>query len=180
MKDGTLLRQYLDANRINKSDLADKMGIERSTLYSYFSTTKFRKGVADMLIEALPIESIDELRNKVYHDVALVPVYKETTAQMKDYEALKPEYFLTIPQFQDCTFACRVDDDSMIPRYKPGSIIICKELGGDYITPGKPYLIWTRQDQMLLLRYIMNYDVDVLLRASNSLLPRPYHTKNRD
>lgn len=49
MHHGEQLQAYLDDQRINKSDFADKLGVKRATLYQMFGRKKFTKDLIDQL-----------------------------------------------------------------------------------------------------------------------------------
>lgn len=165
--EGKLLKQFLQNQDISVLELANKLGKSRHTIYSYFRTNTLQAAIKRQLKEAIGFELQDGEIVRGKTQLVGVPVFQETVADMKHYEALEPTHFLTIPYFQDCTFACRLDDDSMSPRFKRGSVIVCKEITGDYVTPGKPYLIITKSDKLLVVRYIMKINGRALLRANN-------------
>ncbi len=51
MHHGEKLQAYLDDQRINKSDFAEKLGVKRATLYQMFGRKKFTKELIDQLNE---------------------------------------------------------------------------------------------------------------------------------
>ncbi|MEG1899626.1 MAG: S24 family peptidase [Bacteroidales bacterium] len=65
---------------------------------------------------------------------------------MNNYKSID----LQIPEFRDCTDAVNLYGDSMIPRYKPGQIIIIKEWTESFIEYGYVYLIITKNGHRMV------------------------------
>ena len=59
-RDGDVLSKALKANDITRKKFADLMGINRSTVYSYFSTKTFQPQIKERIKEATGID-IDSL-----------------------------------------------------------------------------------------------------------------------
>jgi phage repressor protein C with HTH and peptisase S24 domain len=85
-------------------------------------------------------------------------IAKETNVKIPYYDAylsagmvkkfadsvVNAAFFITIPQFMDCTLALRVSGDSMYPRYRSGDIVVCKRITDKtLIMHGEPYVIIT-------------------------------------
>lgn len=58
-KQGDILRNYLKVNGISASELAEKLGVNRSTVNSYFSSNNLSSGTITKILEIFPDLSFD-------------------------------------------------------------------------------------------------------------------------
>ncbi len=79
----------------------------------------------------------DVVENIPYYDI-------DATGEIEvvnDYDE-SPSYFMHLPNFKDCDFACNVSGDSMYPQICSGEVILCKEVKNtDIIQFGETYLV---------------------------------------
>jgi phage repressor protein C with HTH and peptisase S24 domain len=88
-------------------------------------------------------ESIKSLESyKIpYYDV---DVFGSAVETFND-QTVNPSFYLKIPGFNDCDFACNIYGLSMSPVYDPGDVIICKRMSGSIVLFGEVYLIITAE-----------------------------------
>ena len=185
--EGEKLKEFMSYKGISAIDLAQLLDVRRSTIYAYQRTKSFHEETRSALRDAIGFD----VSNYSSQDAALrdsktsirtkqqtgrykhtprnkgVPVYDvELTAtaveSMENYTALEPEYYLDIPFFRDCDFAGKVVGDSMYPKYRHGSIIVCKRITAwqKFFEAGRAYLVITRTDNFRAVKYLQEDDTD--------------------
>ncbi len=104
---------------------------------------------------------------------AKVPFYETylTAGMIKKFgdNVVNPAYFITIPNFIECSLALRVSGDSMYPKYRSGDIVVCKHIQDkSTILHGEPYVVIT--PEYCAVKYVDPHDKDkarVVLRSEN-------------
>jgi len=102
-----------------------------------------------------------------------VPYYDTylTAGMLKKFgnDIVNPSYFITIPNFVECSLALRVSGDSMYPKYRSGDIVVCKMIQDkSMIMHGEPYVVIT--PDYCVVKYVDPSDKDkskVILRSEN-------------
>jgi transcriptional regulator with XRE-family HTH domain len=176
MHQGNKLRKYLKSSDLSITDFCKKIGRSRTQVYKYFQTEHFEDETLTLINDVLGEEWMSVTVDKTIKGTGRykhtprnkgVPVYDvELTASavesMENYTALEPEYYLDIPFFRDCDFAGKVVGDSMYPKYRHGSIIVCKRITAwqKFFEAGRAYLVITRTDNFRTVKYLQEDDTD--------------------
>ena len=102
-----------------------------------------------------------------YYDV---DVFGSAVEAFND-QTVNPTFYLKIPGFNDCDFACNIYGLSMSPVYDPGDVIICKRMSGNLVLYGEVYLIITAE--LRTVKRIMPHtdDSKYLLTSFNADYP---------
>ncbi len=104
---------------------------------------------------------------------AKVPFYETylTAGMIKKFgdNVVNPAYFVTIPNFIECSLALRVSGDSMYPKYRSGDIVVCKLIQDkSTILHGEPYVVIT--SEYCAVKYVDPHQKDktkIVLRSEN-------------
>lgn len=102
-----------------------------------------------------------------------VPYYDTylTAGMIKKFgdNIVNPSYFITIPNFIECSLALRVSGDSMYPKYRSGDIVVCKLVQDkSMIMHGEPYVVIT--PDYCVVKYLDPHPKDkskLVLRSEN-------------
>lgn len=102
-----------------------------------------------------------------------VPYYDTylTAGMIKKFgdNIVNPSYFITIPNFIECSLALRVSGDSMYPKYRSGDIVVCKLVQDrSMIMHGEPYVVIT--PDYCVVKYLDPHAKDknkLVLRSEN-------------
>lgn len=116
---------------------------------------------------------------------AKVPFYETylTAGMIKKFgdNVVNPAYFITIPNFVECSLALRVSGDSMYPKYRSGDIVVCKNIQDKKtILHGEPYVVIT--SEYCAVKYLDPHEKDqskVVLRSENPKF-KPTEVSKRD
>lgn len=194
MREGELLKDFIDKKRQSKTSLATALGITRTTLYQYFDSEELeaetKKKFEDYYKEKIFTEEVQKTyrQQRLEKKLALpativnnasegVPVYDvpidaSFIERYRD-EAFNPLYHLNIPKLRNCDFGAIVSGSSMYPIIKSGSIAMCRVVDNlDYIDPGEMYFIST-VNGFETVKYVQPGDTD------DELLLIPHNEKIR-
>jgi phage repressor protein C with HTH and peptisase S24 domain len=133
---------------INSNAIADIL-----TIYPDINPNWLIKGEGKMLLKEdistialnepiVACEKAKSVLNQIpYYDV---DVFGSAVETFND-QTVNPSFYLKIPGFNDCDFACNIYGLSMSPVYDPGDVIICKRMSGSIVLFGEVYLIITAE-----------------------------------
>ena len=203
MSHGRILKYLIESQELNRDEIAEKIGVSRQALYSYYPTMKFREDTLGKILEAFDMteeefnsyESISRdyfkrINNEInrQRDLLLeeesqkysksLPYYNvevmASPMEVFNDQTKNPEYNLLVPGFEDCDFVCTVYGDSMYPKIKNGARIICKRMRGSIIDYGHIYFVVT-EDLRVVKRIQKGKDKDHVILSSDN-----YHAKNEN
>lgn len=164
------LKKLRKEHKISQQTLADKLEVSVQTVKSWESGRRNLPKTKEMLIEAIfSSQSKPKEKSLPYYDIDATASQIEV---FNDYVE-RPAYYMQLPSFQDCDFACNVSGDSMYPRFCSGDVIICKQITNmDYFQYGEPYLVITNADydNMRTIKLIRKHKTDddkIILKPSN-------------
>lgn len=179
------LQTLIDRLELTPNGFAELLGERAEKYYKVLdgSTKKLSNDTIQRIKNKLPDIDINWLntgvRNKENKIVPLsqkLPYYDidATATQIEVYSDAheEPAYYMSIPAFSDCNFACNVYGDSMFPMFQSGEVIVCKEQNSNLIQYGEVYLIITNEvaDNLRTIKKIRKFKSDdslVTLSPSN-------------
>lgn len=175
--------QVLEHYNINAKQFAERMGERPEKYYKILrgDTQSMNSETQDNINNYYPDINIDWLLSGIGQPFVVsstkkVPYYDidATASQIEVYSETfeEPAYYMSIPAFSDCNFACNVYGDSMYPMFQSGEVIVCKEQGNNIIQYGEVYLIITNElaDNLRTIKKIRKCKADdslVTLAPSN-------------
>ena len=107
------------------------------------------------------------------------PVTLSNTPSYRDEKQMTPDFWLSIPQYRDCTYACRAKGDSMHPVVRNHALVGGKEITEfSVIVFGDIYIIHTKNG-IETIKYIhpdpQNDDKILLVPYNDSAKTTPIH-----
>lgn len=155
----TIAIEALKRNNKIRGDIevAEKLGMSRGTLSAYKSglqspsknfVSNFQNTFGINLNE-VPLDDKVEVKQK--RIISGMPVYESAPMTLTNVESYRdekqeaPDFWLNIPQYRKCTYACRAKGDSMHPVIRNHALVGGKEITDmSVIIFGDIYIIHTR------------------------------------
>lgn len=176
--------QVLEHYNINAKQFSEKMGERPEKYYKILrgDTLSMNSETEEKINTYYPELNTEWLKEGIGEAFKHFPQSKKlpyydidaTASQIEVYSENfeEPSYYMSIPAFSDCNFACNVYGDSMYPMFQSGEVIVCKEQGNNIIQYGEVYLVITNElaDNLRTIKKIRKCKTDdslVTLAPSN-------------
>lgn len=163
---------------ITQAEMATRLGMSLRTYQNYEmgvydDTDSIRSEKQLEKLKSVAMEPAARYERTLSNTHKQVPVYdiqaqaSNTTAFDDDLSEL-PKSYVTVPGFEDCTFAVYVWNHSMYPTFENGCMVIVKEIKRvEAVQYGSVYLVIT-DEQRVVKRLYEDEDVNFVLMASDN------------
>ena len=98
-----------------------------------------------------------------------IPLINELAFALMDVDnpqSTKAEKYYYVEEFRNADFLMRMPGDSMLPKYKPGDLIACRNVGYDtYYQWGKPHALLTCHQGIIFGRVFEHHQNTILVRV---------------
>lgn len=160
---GEELKKYRSAKGWNQEQMAEHLGMGYRTYQDVEKTGKVKKatdliniskttGIDTQLFASSESQNGNEIRKKkIINTPSGMPVYESTPMTLSNIESYRdekqenPDFWLSIPQYRKCNYACRAKGDSMHPVIRNHALVGGKEITDlSVIIYGDIYIIHTR------------------------------------
>lgn len=158
------LKEIRDELRLTMGEIADALGIDRTTYSRYEAKNSFPdKKKSDFYYSILEDFFKDKYGIVDNPDIQQVPLYDdiEATASVleifSDNNTIQPSDYIKIPNLPKCDGAMPIRGDSMYPLLKSGDIVLYKILNDkSSIVWGEMYIVYINNngDEFLLTKYL--------------------------
>lgn len=170
-RSGKEVRYILQQNNVNKTWLAEQLGISPQTLNSRLNATVFRKPYLIEINGVLGKDLFGINEEVIIPKAGQQPILDIRVSAgygigLEEGNERKVNEYVSIPGLSGC-FGLTVYGESMSPKYRPGDVVFVRPiLDRQDIDYGRPYVIVTTSDRLMKCIYQSTHDNDCLRLTS--------------
>lgn len=173
-KQGEKFYKFVKDSGIKQEHLAEKMGVSRQTLASWFKLDRLSNKAIGLIKQHTNFYQDFTESHQIFGEAGKkgVPFY-DIDVSASDIKLFtdnpeRPSLYMMIPGFDDCDFAVPVFGSSMYPTYENGVVVACKQITDKSLVQfGECYLIVT-SDHRMVKRLIKTEKDGVWIAASDN------------